>query len=153
MLALPWDDVPISAPFFQVDVALALLTSSNRRSGQSASHAEVGGDDRDRAAAVRARCRVVVRGRDADLAPLAREDVLPVRRALHPLTDGARGARVGRLPEEVLADRPVAAPGGIEALDPPPERRAVDRLVLEEAELAHLVRVVIRCGGQSARHA
>src|SRR5688500_517956 len=74
-----------------------------------------------------------------------------MRWAVHPLADGARAVRVGRLPEDVLADRPVATPGGIEALDTAPERSAVDGLVLEEAELAHLAGVVVRSRGQATR--
>jgi hypothetical protein len=60
----------------------------------SASDAEIRGHDRDRPAAERAWCGLEVLGRDPEVTPLAVEDVLPVRRALHPLADGARGARL-----------------------------------------------------------
>src|SRR6187397_1890001 len=120
------------------------------RPPESSPDAEIGGHDRDRTSAERARGRAEVRGRDTDVPPLAREDVLPMRRARHPLVDGARAARVGRLPAYVLPDRPVAAARGVVVLDPLPERRAVERLVLEVAHLAHLAGVGVRGCGQAS---
>src|SRR6266540_362191 len=105
----------------------------------------------DRAAAEGAPRRAVVHGRNPDLAELASEDVVTVRRAHHPFVHRAGPARLGRFPEDVLADRPIAAVAlRIEPRDPAPERGTVPRLVLEEPEQAHLMAVVFRGGDQPA---
>src|SRR4051812_43729102 len=104
--------------------------------------AEVGGDDRRRAAAVDAGSASRVDGAEADLTPAAVEQVRPVGRAREPELERARGADVGSAPDEVLAHGPPAeAPRRVCLLEPLRERLAVRRIVAEEAALRHLRRV------------
>src|SRR5215211_5156017 len=131
----------------------ALLTErrwSSATGTRSGARAEVGGDDRHGAAAVRAGSRRRDHGTDTDLAPVAREDVRAVRRAVHPLPHRERRAVGVAGPEQVLADRPRAeAARWVEAFDPAPECRPVGAVVLEVTLVCHVARVV-RSGGRQA---
>src|SRR5207247_4331343 len=113
--------------------------------GSLAADAEVGGDDRDAPAAIDAWSAGDANSRDPDLAPLARKQVRPMRRARDPQLHRSPGAQARRGPDEVLARRPVrVAARRIEVPDALPELHPVGRGVTEVAEPAHLERVPAR---------
>src|SRR5450759_4176128 len=75
-----------------------------------------------------------------------------MRRTVHPHLHRLLGGEVGRGPDEILSDRPVAATTRrIEDLDPLPENRPVGRLVREVSVRRHRARVTGRRPGERGR--
>jgi len=105
----------------------------------STANAEVGRDDCDASVAVDAGSARDADGRDADLAPLPREQVRQMRRARDPQPQRTPGAQARRRPDEILARRPVReAMCRVEVADALPELHPVGGGVAEVAEPPHL---------------